>query len=195
MKLTSKAARRTVAATAIASAAILLPGLALASSARTAAPKTTAGQTTAAVSKCARSQLTSWLGVPGDATAGSTFYQLEISNISGRSCTLYGYPGVSALRGGHQVGSAAARVASHPATLLTLAPGSTVHVGLQIADVNNFSRSACRPTQASELRVFAPGNFSSMQFPFSFAACGKRGPRFLHVSAVIGGTGIPGFSS
>lgn len=201
MKLASKAGRRTVVAAAIASAAILLPGLALASSAGTAAPKTAAGPRVAVAPKaaalrtCSRSQLTSWLGVPGDATAGSTFYQLEISNISRRSCTLFGYPGVSAIRAGHQVGSAAARSASHPATLLRLAPGSTVHVILQIADVSIFARSACRPTQASELRVFAPGDFASMQFPFTFAACGKKGPRFLHVSAVIGGTGIPGFSS
>jgi len=201
MKLASKAGRRTVVAAAIASAAILLPGLALASSAGTAAPKTAAAPQTAAAPKaaalrtCSRSQLTSWLGVPGDAAAGSTYYQLEISNISGRSCTLFGYPGVSAIRGGHQVGSAAARAGSHPATQLTLAPSSTVHVILQISDVHNFARSACKPTQASALRVFAPGDFSSTQFPFTFAACGKKGPRFLHVSAVIGGAGIPGYSS
>lgn len=192
MKLTGKAGRRTVAAAAIASAAILLPGLALASSAGTAAPKTAVAPKAAAVQSCSRSQLTSWLGFPGDATAGSTYYQLEISNISGHSCTLFGYPGVSAIRGGHQVGSAAARTPSHPATLLTLAPGSTVHVILQIADVSTIS--ACKPTQASALRVFAPGDFSSMQVPYTFAACAKRGPRFLHVSAAIGGTGIPGYS-
>jgi hypothetical protein len=200
MKLASKAGRRTVVAAAIASAAVLLPGLALASSAGAAAPKTAAAPGTAvapkaaAVRTCSGSQLTSWLGVPGDAAAGSTYYQLEISNISGRSCTLFGYPGVSALRGGHQVGSAAARSHSHKARLVTLAPGSTAHVILQIADVNNFARSACKPTQASALRVFAPGDFSSTQVPFTFAACGKPGPLFLHVSAVIGGAGIPGYS-
>jgi hypothetical protein len=201
MKLTSKAGRRAVAAAAFATAAILLPAVALASSAGTAAPKagaaakTAAASQAAATSRCARSQLTSWLGIPGGATAGSTYYQLEISNISGRSCTLYGYPGVSATRSGHQVGSAAKRVSSHPPTLLTLAPGSTVHVILQIADVYNFPKSACHPTKASGLRVYAPGDFSSMQFPFSFAACGKKGPIFLHVSATIGGTGIAGYST
>lgn len=201
MKLTSKAGRRTVAAAAFASAAILLPAVALASSAGTAAPKTAAAVKTAAasqpaaISRCARSRLTSWLGIPGGGTAGSTYYQLEISNISGRSCTLYGYPGVSAIRGGNQVGSAAGRVASHPSALLTLAPGSTVHVILQITDVYNFPRSECRPTQAYALRVYAPGDYSSMQFPFTFEACGKRGPVFLHVSTSIGGTGIPGYSN
>jgi hypothetical protein len=201
MKLTSKAGRRAVAAAAFASAAILLPAVALASSAGTAAPKTgaaaktAAAAQTAAVSRCARSELTAWLGIPGGATAGSTYYQLEISNISGHSCTLYGYPGVSATRSGHQVGSAAHRVSSHPSTVLTLAPGSTVHVILQITDVYNFPTSACHPTKASGLRVYAPGDFASMQFPFSFEACGKKGPIFLHVSAAIAGTGIPGYSS
>ena len=114
---------------------------------------------------------------------------------SGRSCTLFGYPGVSATRSGHQVGSAARRTASHPSTLLTLAPGSTVHVILQIADVHNFPSSACHPTKASALRVFAPGDFASTQIPFSFNACGKKGPAFLHVTTTIGGAGIPGHSS
>jgi Protein of unknown function (DUF4232) len=201
MKLTTKGGRRVVAAAAFASAAILLPAVALASSAGSAAPKTVAATKTAAapktaaISRCARSQLTSWLGIPGGATAGSTYYQLEISNISGRSCTLYGYPGVSATRSGHQVGSAAHRVSSHPSTLLTLVPRSTAHVILQITDVYNFPTSACHPTKASGLRVYAPGDYSSMQFPFSFEACGKKGPIFLHVSATIGGTGIPGYSS
>jgi Protein of unknown function (DUF4232) len=195
MRLTSKAGRRTLAAAAVASAAILLPGLALASSAGSAALKTAAAPKTAATSTCTSGQLTSWLGVPGNAAAGSTYYQLEISNISGSSCTLYGYPGVSALRGGHQVGSAAGRSATHPSALLTLVPGSTVHVILQIADVHNFTPSTCHPTKASALRVYAPGDFGATKFPFTFTACGKKGPVFLHVSASIGGAGIPGYSN
>jgi Protein of unknown function (DUF4232) len=200
MRLTSKAGRRTLAAAAVASAAILLPGLALAASAGSAAQntvaasKTVAAPKTAAISRCTRAQLTSWLGIPGGGTAGSTYYQLEISNISRTSCTLYGYPGVSAIRGGHQVGSPAGRTASHPSTLLTLVPGSTVHVILQITDVYNFPPNTCHPTKAFALRVYAPGDYTSTQFPFTFEACGKRGPVFLHVSASIGGAGIPGYS-
>jgi Protein of unknown function (DUF4232) len=195
MRLTRKAGRRTLAAAAVASAAILLPGLALASSAGLAAHQTAAAPKTAAIARCSRAQLTSWLGIPGGGTAGSTYYQLEISNISGSSCTLYGYPGVSAIRAGHQVGSAAGRTASHPSTLLTLVPGSTVHVILQISDVYNFPPSTCHPTKAFALRVFAPGDFTSTQFPFTFEACAKKGPVFLHVSASIGGAGIPGYST
>lgn len=201
MKLTTKGGRRIVAAAAFASAAILLPAIALASSAGSAAPKTVAATKTAAapktaaISRCARSQLTSWLGIPGNGTAGSTYYQLEISNISGSSCTLYGYPGVSAIRGGHQVGKAAGRDDSHPSTLLTLVPGSTVHVILQITDVYNFPPNTCHPTSAYALRVYAPGDYASMQFPFTFKACAKKRDVFMSVTATIGGTGIPGYSS
>ena len=126
MNLT-KHARRLAAAVAIAGSAILLPAIALASSGGTAAP--------AATGRCLTDQVTDWLGFPGSQTAGSSYYQLEISNISQHACTLYGFPGVSAWRDGGQVGSAAARAPGHPEDLLTLAPYSTVHVILQIVDV------------------------------------------------------------
>ncbi len=84
---------RTVAATAITATAIFVPAVALASSGAAGAPA-------AAAVRCPRGHLTSWLGVPGDGAAGSTFYQLEISNTSGQACSLYGYPGVSALKAG-----------------------------------------------------------------------------------------------
>lgn len=192
MKLTPQRMRRGLIATGIASAALLLPAVALASSAGSSAT------TTAAVAhRCYQGDLTGWLGVPGDGAAGSTFYQLELSNTSGGACTLFGYPGVSATRNGHQVGSAASRDHSHPSRLVTLQRGGTVHVILQITDVGDFSPSTCRPTTASFLRVYAPGDFTALGIPFpgSFGACGKRGPVYLHVSAVIAGTGIPGFSS
>jgi hypothetical protein len=43
-----------------------------------------------------------------DRAAGSIYYHLEFTNLSGRACTLVGYPGVSAINlSGHQLGSAA----------------------------------------------------------------------------------------
>jgi Protein of unknown function (DUF4232) len=188
MTLTSRLRRGTVAAS-IAAAAIALPTVALASS----ADSSTAANTTA-VHRCYQDQLHAWLGLPGGATAGSTYYQLELSNISGQACTLYGYPGVSALSSGHQDGSAADRTASHPKTLVFLGPGATSHVILQIANVYNFPSAACEPVTANTLRVYAPGDYYSLSFPFSVSACDHPGPVYLHVSATIPGTGIPGYS-
>jgi hypothetical protein len=203
MNLTPHRVRRGIAATAIASAAILLPAVALASSGsgsaasapKAVAAKAVAAKAVAARSRCPRGFLTSWLGVPGSGAAGSTYYQLEISNVSGQTCTLYGFPGVSALGpGGKQLGSAANRDHGNTELVVTLAPYQTAHVVLQITDVGNFSPSACHPATADELRVYAPGDYTAMTFPFSFQACAKKGLVYLHVSTTISGTGIPGYT-
>ncbi len=184
----SNHARHLAAAAAIVGSAILFPAVALAASGGTTAPQS-------AVHRCLADQLTAWLGEPGSQTAGSTYYQLEISNISGRTCTLYGFPGVSAVRSAmQQEGSPASRVPGHAEDLLTLAPGSTVHVILQITDVYNFGPSACHPVRAFGLRVYAPGDYSWHLVGLNFEACSKTGPIFLHVSTTIADTGIPGYS-
>jgi hypothetical protein len=181
--------RRIVISASIATAAVLLPAVALASSAGT-----TTAANTAALHRCYQADLRAWLGIPGSGAAGSVYYELELSNVSGQTCTLYGYPGVSALLGGKQVGSAAARTASHPKTLVTLPPGATAHVILQISNVSVFSPAACQPVTARTLRVYPPGAFAALRIPFTFRACSKTGPVYLHVSTTIKGTGIPGYS-
>jgi hypothetical protein len=188
MKLTSTVAKRAIAAFAIASTAVLVPAVAMAASGSVAAPQTTVA------SRCLAGQLTAWVGVPGNGTAGSTYFELEISNVSRSTCTLYGYPGVSALRGSTQLGRAAGRDPSHHDTLVTLGPGATSHVILQITDVGVYSPATCRPEQATSLRVYAPGAYNSIRVPFSFEGCSRGGPVYLHVSATIGGTGVPGYS-
>jgi hypothetical protein len=189
MTLTTRL-RRGLIAGSIAAAAVALPTVALASTAGASA-----AANTTAMHRCYQTQLRAWLGIPGSGAAGSTYYELELSNVSGQACTLYGYPGVSALTSGNQDGSAADRTASHPSTLVLLEPGATSHVILQITNVGNFPPSACNPVTANELRVYAPGDYSSLLIPFSVAACGTAGPVYLHVSATVAGTGIPGYST
>jgi Protein of unknown function (DUF4232) len=186
MKFSSRIARRVGATAAAVSAAILIPAVALAAPGQPAAP--------AAAPGCTASQVTAWIAMPGGATAGSVFYQLEISNVSPKACTLFGYPGVSGVRGQSQLGSAAGRDPSHPAALITLGTGGTAHAELQVTDVANFSPSQCGMVTATGLRVFAPNDFVSHIIPFGFPACQKSGPVYLHVSRMIAGTGIPGFS-
>ena len=198
MQFTTRAARRGLAAVAITCAAVLVPTAALAASGSraVAARPATANQPPPAVApRCAASQLMVWLGIPGDGTAGSTYYQLELSNTSAKTCTLYGFPGVSAIgRNGHQLGSAANRDYADPIHLVTLRRGATAHVLLQITDVANFPPASCDPANAVALRVYPPNDRRPAQVPFSFRACGKSGPVYLHVRTTVGGTGIPGFS-
>jgi hypothetical protein len=196
MKLITKSPRRMIMTAAVAGAAILLPAVALASSAGSDSATTATQPHAAALSQCHRSSLTSWMGIPGGAAAGSTYYQLEISNISGQTCTLYGFPGVSALgSNGRELGSAAGRAAGYTEQTVTLQPYQTAHVVLQIADVYNFPPSTCRPRTADALRVYAPGDYASMKFPFSLLGCARKGPVYLHVSTTIAGAGIPGYSN
>lgn len=196
MRLTSL--RRGIAGLAIAATAVTVPAVALASSggaSASGAPRSGAASS-AALSRCLTSQLTAWLGIPGSGAAGSTYYQLEVSNVSGHICTLYGFPGVSAHGpGGRQLGSAAGHLAGQGKGLVTLLPRQTAHAVLQITDVGNFSPSACRPVTAASLRVYPPGAYTARTVPFSFRACGLRGPVYLHVSPIEPGTGIPGYSN
>jgi hypothetical protein len=160
-----------------------------ASSGSTAAPAATPPP-------CATSQLRVWLGVPGDGSAGHVAYQLEFSNISARTCTLFGYPGVSAVRGGGvQLGSAAARDAADPRKVVTLARGATAHALLVTANTSVFPATACHQSTAIGLKVFPPNTTSPAFIGFPIPACAKAGPVFLRVRTVVAGTGIPAFST
>jgi hypothetical protein len=195
MPVNSRMVRRITAATAAACAAILIPAVALAAPGRSAAPSRSE-LASAAAAPCAVADLLDWVGVPADNAAGSATYQLELSNISHHACTLFGFPGVSAIGpAGGQLGSPAGRNRSHPARLVTIGRGGTAHVELRITDVGNFPAAACHPVTALGLRVFAPGDHRALGIPLRFRACHRRGPQFLAVSTVIAGTGIPFFSS
>jgi len=150
------------------------------------------GSSVAMTQACATSGLEVWLGVgEGGAAAGSTYYPLEFTNISNRRCRLLGFPGVSALAGG-QLGSPAQRNRAHPTQPIILLPAATAHTVLQLTDVGNFSPSKCKPTDASALRVYPPGQFSAAEIPFTFRACSAKGPIFLLVEPIQPGLGVPG---
>ena len=188
MKLSTRLVRRVGATAAAVTAAVLIPAVALAAPGRATSP--------AAAPGCTEAQVRTWIGLPGDGTAGTTFYELEISNVSARTCTLFGFPGVSAVfEDGKQVGTPAVRNNSHPVRLVTLGRGATAHVDLGIADVSAYPPAACHPVTAAGLRVFAPNDFRAQVIQFSFRACQKAGPKFLKVSPALAGTGIPLFSS
>ena len=195
LRLPHPTMRRMSAAIAMTGAAVLIPAIALASPGDPAAADggAAAAHTTVTASRCHTGALTDWIGLPADLTAGSAYYVLEISNTSHFTCTLYGFPGVSAVgSGGRQVGSTAGRASYLAERPLTLTPDATVHAVLQITDVSNFTAAACHPVTADGLRVYAPGAYPSRVIPFSFRGCAKRGPVYLHISTTVGGTGIPG---
>jgi len=135
---------------------------------------------------CASSGLVVWLNTEsGGAAAGSTYYKLEFTNLSGRTCTLRGYPGVSAVDlGGLQLGSPAGRNPMRPVRTITLSPGASADAVLQIADAYNYPPATCHRKLAAGLRVYPPNQTQAKPVPFPFVACSRPGPVYLHVTAI-----------
>jgi hypothetical protein len=139
----------------------------------------------ARTSACAASSLVAWLDTNGDGAAGSVYYQLEFTNVSGGSCVLRGYPGVSAVdTAGRQVGSAAGRNAGAPVKNIVLASGGTASALLKIANTGVYPAGRCHSTTAAGFRVYAPGQTASKLVPYPFQACSKVGTVYLQVRAV-----------
>ena len=60
--------------------------------------------------QCTAAALDVWLNTAGVGSAGRLTYELNFTNLSSRTCTLFGYPGVSGInQSGHQLGFAAGR--------------------------------------------------------------------------------------
>ena len=128
----------------------------------------------------------------GGAAAGANYYQLRFTNRSQVTCHLSGYPGVAGVnRHGKQLGSEAARLTAFRVRLVVLRPGGTAHAVLGITDVIDLPSQGCRRTTAAGLRVFPPHAFQPTFLRFRFAACSRRGPVYLHVTAIRPGTRLP----
>jgi hypothetical protein len=146
--------------------------------------------TTSATPPCATSSLkVTVVTSGGGAAAGSTYYPLDFVNVSGTSCTLYGYPGVSFVtaQGGSQIGPAANRNPAMPKTLVTVAPGQTVHAELQVADAQNYPPGDCGIVTAHWLKVYPPNQTAPVYVSFSAQACSKA-KQILTVQTVQTGT-------
>ncbi|HVA52610.1 MAG TPA: DUF4232 domain-containing protein [Acidimicrobiales bacterium] len=160
-------------------------------------PTGTTISSAAATRACATSDLVIWLNTVGNGAAGSSYYDLNFTNLSPHACTLVGYPGVSGVSlTNRQVGGSAARNNTIAPAVITLtsalsargllsaAMQNTATVILQITEVGNFPSATCREVSAAGLRVYPPGQSRSKIVAFPFAACAKVGPRYLHVEAI-----------
>jgi hypothetical protein len=184
MRLPTPHSKRLTSAAAVACAGLLAAAVTLAV---TAFPAAAAG-----TPACTASGLVVWWDTSGSGTAGATYYGLQITNVSGHTCTLTGYPGVSAVDlGGHQLGSAAIHNTVSKTATITLSSGTTASAQnttavalVKITDVANYPAATCKPVTAAGLRVYAPGQKSSTVIPYPFRACSKSGPTYLSVETV-----------
>lgn len=120
--------------------------------------------------------------------AGSNYTTIDFTNITGVTCTLYGYPGVS-LAGGtpvHQIGAAASRDPFPAKTLVTLAPGQVSHLQLQISHAANYPPAQCDAMNTTYLQIYPPNQTTPIYFSYRSRGCAKP-IRLLTVSAVQAG--------
>ena len=137
---------------------------------------------------CATRSLGAKTGISQGA-AGSTYVQIVFTNISGGTCTLYGYPGVS-FAGGTPVSQIGLAATEDPATtrqLVTLAPGAVASALLRVVTAQNFG-SRCHLATASYLQVYPPNQTTPIYISYSSSACSNP-LHLLTVDVVKPGSG------
>jgi hypothetical protein len=138
---------------------------------------------------CATSALRVSVSASAGAAAGSSYYPVVFTNVSGAACTLYGYPGVSFVTGagGSQIGIPATENPAHPRQLITLAPGQAGHAELQVVNAENYPPASCGMVTAHWIRVYPPNQTAPVYAGFTAHACTKA-QTILSVEAVQPGT-------
>jgi len=172
----------------IAATAARSPGTALAANTALTADRAPAAQ----IPACTAGDLGAWVAVTqGNGAAGSVYYPLQFTNLSGHACAMRGFPGVSAIdRNGHQLGSPAGRDRVVPARTVVLAPGATAHTILRWSDAEVTTAPGCHPTFGTfELRIYPPNQFSATYAAFDLEACSHAGPIYLTVEPILPGPG------
>ena len=144
----------------------------------------------AGLAGCATGDLKVSTGNP-EGAAGSTYLSIRFTNTSSASCTLYGYPGVSLAAGSPtaQVGAAADRQVTAPASVVTLEPGQTGSALLRIVQALNYPTATCSPTATAYLRIYPPNETQSVLLPFKAMGCTSDSVKLLTIAAVRIGAG------
>lgn len=121
--------------------------------------------------------------------AGTFYYPLDLTNISGSTCTMYGYPGVAFVSspGGSEVGAPASRRSVRAPTLITLAPGATAHATLAVSDVLIGNNCMHRQVQVNWVQVYPPDQYSALTAPLSRLGCADPSLVTMGVTTVSSG--------
>jgi hypothetical protein len=158
----------------------------------TALTADTARLSSAPVPACQASQLGVWIALAqSNGAAGTIYYPLNFTNVSGHTCSLRGFPGVSAIaRNGHRLGSPAGWSASVAARTVVLAPGATAHTVLQYRDAEVSTAPGCDPVNtAVVLRVYPPDQYDATIAAFDLQVCSHAGPVYMSVEPIVPGAG------
>ncbi len=184
MNYFSISARRVVAVAVGVAAA----GLIAATAAFATTSSGTARTSAASVPGCISFSLGVWVAIDqGSGAAGTIYYPLEFTNLSGHTCLLFGFPGVSALDAqGRELGSPAGWERTTTPQTVILAPGATAHTILAYHDVVVSTEPGCDPVNtAVRLRVYPPGEHTATDAAYDFESCSHTGPIYLSILGPI----------
>ena len=188
---TGSAAAASSGASAAATATSSAPSQATTPAAGTASGTQT-NAAPAGTAACASSNLRISLG-NGGAAAGTDFTIIDFTNSGSKSCTLYGFPGVSLTNSsGAQIGAGATRNPATPASTVTLAPGGKANAQLGVGNAENYPTNDCKPASSAHLKVFPPNQTQPIEVAFSTTGCTVATAHQLSVSAVTAGAGQQG---
>ena len=127
-------------------------------------PSPPGGHQTASGTRCASAILHLEIGA-GDNSAGHIGLVVIFTNTSSRTCTMYGYPGVSFLTsGGAQINEPAKRSSAQGGpTLVPVLPGGRAHADLLLVNVANYAGNPnCQPTVSARIRVYPPDESAAL---------------------------------
>jgi hypothetical protein len=122
--------------------------------------------------------------------AGGVYVVIDFTNTGASPCTLFGYPGVSLVKGPPytQIGLAAKRSTTTPKPVVTLAPGATANALLQIVNALNYPSASCAPTKATALKIYPPNQTEPVYLPNTSSGCAKP-VQIMYIGAVRPGSG------
>ncbi len=151
-----------------------------------ATPTPTPSPTTTPVEPAIYCRLSELSVTPGQSNgaAGSITVPVLFKNISQRTCSLQGYPGVAGLNAaGQQVTQAVRTPFTHvgPPSAISLAPGQTASAPVQGSDVPVGTATTC--VSYPKLLVTPPGETHSQQVVVTLPGCNG-----LRVGPVVAGT-------
>jgi hypothetical protein len=195
-KLPGTRKQRWIVGTAAAAGLVVsaLMAAAIPSSAQTTNASSVSAMAATSVGRCTTGDLSTGIviGVGGN-SAGHANYPIQYVNVSGHTCSLYGYAGISVTTAsGQQIGLPAARGPASASRMVTLTPGAAAHSDLQVSDTGNYATGTCRPETGVLIKDYPPGSYSSTVIPYSIKTCAGMSVRTLSTGPVVAGAGAPG---
>ena len=154
-----------------------------------AAPAASGRHTSGTAPECTAFHLSASAG-PARSADGYTYQDIDFTNTSRASCTLYGYPGVALATGPpvSQVGTSADRLQAR-ATPVNLGYKQTGYAVLRIAQAAKAPSATCVPVATTYLQIYPPNQGIPLYLAYDSTGCTGMTVELLQIGLVHFGTG------